>query len=78
MHIRVLLSRYRSYDECPDCAGARLKPDALLWRLGSRENADAVLSPEARFRPVDLALAARAWQAPGSATAGSRSGTGNR
>jgi excinuclease ABC subunit A len=35
MHIRVLLSRYRSYTECPACHGARLKPDALLWRLGS-------------------------------------------
>ncbi len=33
MHIRVLLSRYRSYTSCPACAGTRLKPDALLWRL---------------------------------------------
>ncbi len=39
MHIRVLLSKYRSYDLCPDCKGARLKPDSLLWRLGSREGA---------------------------------------
>ena len=35
MHIRVLLSRYRSYTECNSCRGARLKPDALLWRVGS-------------------------------------------
>src|SRR3984957_1992754 len=35
MHIRVLLSRYRSYTECSACHGARLKPDALLWRVGS-------------------------------------------
>ena len=34
MHIRVLLSKYRSYTPCPVCNGARLKPDALLWRLG--------------------------------------------
>ena len=34
MHIRVLLSRYRSYTECPTCHGARLKPEALLWRVG--------------------------------------------
>ena len=34
MHIRVLLSKYRSYRRCPVCNGARLKPDALLWRLG--------------------------------------------
>jgi excinuclease ABC subunit A len=35
MHIRVLLSRYRSYTECGACGGARLKPDALLWRVGN-------------------------------------------
>ncbi|WP_295387495.1 excinuclease ABC subunit UvrA [uncultured Thiodictyon sp.] len=34
MHVRVLLSRYRSYDLCPTCRGARLKDDALGWRLG--------------------------------------------
>jgi excinuclease ABC subunit A len=34
MHIRVLLSRYRSYTECSACRGARLKPDALLWKVG--------------------------------------------
>lgn len=34
MHVRVLLSKYRSYTPCPDCGGARLKPDATLWRLG--------------------------------------------
>ncbi len=35
MHIRVLLSKYRSYLTCPACGGARLKPEALLWRLGT-------------------------------------------
>jgi len=34
MHIRVLLSKYRAYTPCPACHGARLKPEALLWRLG--------------------------------------------
>lgn len=33
MHIRVLLSRYRAYTECHACHGARLKPEALCWRL---------------------------------------------
>lgn len=33
MHIRVLLSRYRAYTECHECHGARLKPEALWWRL---------------------------------------------
>jgi len=33
MHVRVLLSRYRAYTKCPDCGGARLKPEALLYSL---------------------------------------------
>jgi excinuclease ABC subunit A len=33
MHIRVLLSRYRSYQPCPTCRGARLQPEALNFRL---------------------------------------------
>ena len=37
MHIRVLLSRYRSYTECTACRGSRLKPEALLWRIGVPE-----------------------------------------
>jgi excinuclease ABC subunit A len=35
MHIRVLLSKYRAYTPCPACGGARLKPEALLWRVGA-------------------------------------------
>ncbi|MBD3420271.1 MAG: excinuclease ABC subunit A [Chitinivibrionales bacterium] len=34
MHIRVLLSKYRAYHLCEKCNGARLKPDALRWRIG--------------------------------------------
>lgn len=56
MHVRVQLSRYRSYDQCPACNGARLKTEALLWRLGNRSEADAVLDPERRFRPHGIAL----------------------
>ena len=51
MHIRVLLSKYRSYTPCETCGGARLKTESLLWRLGTKANADAVLAPEARFMP---------------------------
>src|SRR4051812_7425840 len=45
MHIRVLLSRYRAYTPCTACDGARLKPDSLLWRVGAKDDADAVLAP---------------------------------
>jgi excinuclease ABC subunit A len=54
MHIRVLLSKYRSYTPCPDCGGARLKTESLLWRIGSRADADAVLPPSKRFMPVGV------------------------
>ncbi|MEM7763999.1 MAG: excinuclease ABC subunit UvrA [Pseudomonadota bacterium] len=33
MHVRVLLSRYRSYETCASCDGARLKPEGLRWRV---------------------------------------------
>ena len=55
MHIRVLLSKYRSYTPCHACGGARLKLESLLWRIGSQQQADAVLPPEARFMPVGVA-----------------------
>ena len=33
MHVRVFLSRYRSYDICPKCNGTRFKEETLLYRL---------------------------------------------
>ncbi len=52
MHIRVLLSKYRSYTPCGSCGGARLKLEPLLWRIGTKADADAVLPPDQRFLPV--------------------------
>ena len=51
MHIRVLLSKYRSYTPCGTCGGARLKTESLQWRIGSKADADAVLDPAKRFLP---------------------------
>ncbi|MDR2689511.1 MAG: excinuclease ABC subunit UvrA [Azoarcus sp.] len=54
MHIRVLLSHYRSYTECPACHGARLKPQALLWRLPLADDDDRGLAiNELMALPVD-------------------------
>jgi excinuclease ABC subunit A len=33
MHVRVFLSRYRSYTLCPACNGTRFKPETLNYRL---------------------------------------------
>ncbi len=61
MHIRVLLSRYRSYRECPACRGARLKPQSLLWRVGTRTDAKRALGREPAHRPPDAILDAAAF-----------------
>lgn len=45
MHVRVLLSRFRSYEECPTCKGKRLKPDALLFRIEGKTIADLFQMP---------------------------------
>ena len=63
MHVRVLLSKYRAYTPCGECGGARLKTAALLWRVGSREDARDTLAPAGarpdagsyrRFRPLGV------------------------
>jgi excinuclease ABC subunit A len=61
MHIRVLLSRYRAYTPCATCRGARLRPDALLWRIGSAADARDALEAGAdgrgryrRFMPAGV------------------------
>ncbi|MGD9016341.1 MAG: excinuclease ABC subunit UvrA [Desulfobacterales bacterium] len=40
MPVRVFLSRYRSYDVCKDCKGARFKPETLLYRINGCTIAD--------------------------------------
>jgi excinuclease ABC subunit A len=37
MHVRVLLARYRKYNTCPDCHGARFQPEALLYKIDRPE-----------------------------------------
>jgi len=45
MHIRVLLSKYRAYTECPACGGTRLKPDATLWKIEGKSIHELMLMP---------------------------------
>lgn len=51
MHVRVLLSRYRSYTECSSCKGARLKPESLQWTIHGKTIHQVMLMP------IDDALA---------------------
>lgn len=50
MHVRVFLSRYRAYVRCPACGGSRLKPEALLWRVGGLTIAELWQMPISRLR----------------------------
>jgi excinuclease ABC subunit A len=34
VHVRVFMSRYRAYTQCPACRGGRLRPEALYVKLG--------------------------------------------
>jgi len=45
MHVRVFLSRYRSYEPCKDCGGDRLQPESLLWTVDGRTIADFFQMP---------------------------------
>jgi excinuclease ABC subunit A len=61
MHIRVLLARYRAYRLCRDCRGARLRPEALLYKLGGKSIAEVYAMPIAEtqrfFEMLDLGAA---------------------
>ena len=52
MHIRVLLSKYRAYTECGACQGARLKPQALLWRVGASATERGLSIREMMLLPI--------------------------
>jgi excinuclease ABC subunit A len=45
MHVRVFLSRYRSYRVCPTCDGTRLRAEALDFRIGGCTVADLARIP---------------------------------
>jgi excinuclease ABC subunit A len=51
VHVRVFLSRYRSYQSCPDCGGARLRQEARDVRIGG-ETIDAVCALTVREAQV--------------------------
>ncbi len=57
MHVRVLLAKYRSYTPCHACNGARLKEEALLWRLADRDRPGYGLNiHELMLLPLDACL----------------------
>ncbi len=64
MHVRMLLSRYRSYTECPSCRGSHLKQPSLFWRYGTLEEKQLVLAKTIEggvFKPIGMTLSDRAY-----------------
>jgi len=59
MHIRVFLSRWRSYRPCAECGGQRLRREALATRIGDKNIAEIcamkVQVASAFFRGLELA-----------------------
>ncbi|HZP24254.1 MAG TPA: excinuclease ABC subunit UvrA [Terriglobales bacterium] len=37
LHVRVFLSRYRGYSQCPDCTGRRLRREARQVKIGGKD-----------------------------------------
>lgn len=54
MHVRVFLSRYRSYLPCPTCGGTRYQPDTLNYRLplGKDLTSQNLTLPEIAALPI--------------------------
>jgi excinuclease ABC subunit A len=52
MHVRVFLSRYRSYNTCPACGGSRMQPEALCWKWRGFTLPDLYKVPVDRLRAL--------------------------
>ena len=68
MHVRVLLARYRGYDQCTECKGTRLRKEALAVRVGGKTIAELEAAPvgelPAFLEGLQLGKQARATAAP--------------
>ncbi|HEY1598015.1 MAG TPA: excinuclease ABC subunit UvrA [Pirellulales bacterium] len=62
MHVRVFLSRWRSYRPCPACHGARLRPAALAVRIGGKNIAEICALPVDQAEPFVRALELSDWE----------------
>ncbi|MBN8460752.1 MAG: excinuclease ABC subunit UvrA [Verrucomicrobia bacterium] len=56
MHVRVFLSRYRSYTTCATCRGRRLQPEALCFRVNGKTLPDLWAMSVAELRGWFTAL----------------------
>ena len=52
MHVRVFLSRWRAYEECPKCGGRRFREESLWWRWQGRTLPELYALPVAELRAL--------------------------
>lgn len=62
MHIRVFLSRWRSYRTCPMCDGARLRQEALAVKIDGANIADVSSAPISQILQKIAAWRLTPWQ----------------
>ena len=62
MHVRIFLSRFRSYTTCPDCRGGRLQPESLNFKIGGKS------LPDLAHMPVDTLHAFLQQEVPANHT----------
>ena len=51
MHVRIFLSRYRSYTTCATCRGKRLQPEALCFKIDGKTLPDLWSLPVSELLP---------------------------
>ncbi len=56
LHVRVMLSKYRGYAECPDCRGQRLRAEARAVRLNGKNICQAAAFTITQARDFFAAL----------------------
>ncbi|MEY4272836.1 MAG: excinuclease subunit, partial [Verrucomicrobiota bacterium] len=57
MHVRVFLSRWRAYEECPTCRGRRFREESLCWRWLGRSLPELYALPVSELRAMLAPLA---------------------
>jgi excinuclease ABC subunit A len=62
LHVRVMLSKYRGYAECPDCRGQRLRAEARSVRINDKNICQATALTIAQARDFFGALKLSAMQ----------------
>lgn len=70
MHVRVFLSRYRSYTTCNTCRGGRLQPEALCFRIDGKTLPDLWSMPISSLLPWFTERRDSLWKQPLTHTPG--------